>query len=250
MLIDLFTYTTQTPECTLDAATILDTAKARGLDGVCITDVASSHHAQRWAEMGAQARIFVGVGVELVTDCGHLTCFAPELGEVMVKETWRRLTTFARPAASQVVSFFDEVGGAVIASHVFDQAHNYPMGDWASMIEGLAAIDVASPYRKPIENDLALEMARALSLPGVGGSRSKTTAERLGAAATVFGSPITDQARLVEALRGMQYWAISVVPKDAVEARRSEPPRRRSESRRSDRNDAPRRRKRPARRRD
>jgi hypothetical protein len=59
-------------------------------------------------------------------------------------------------------------------------------------------------------NELALDAAEALQLPGVAGSDTKSTLDEIGFGATLFRTPVQTQAELVKALEGGQYHPVQM----------------------------------------
>ena len=208
MLIDLFTYTQQTPKGTLSGAEIIQHAAKAGLDGVCITDRESSRDAAALVALGKDAGIFVGIGVQIATVTGWIVGFPPNIDAVLVDEQWRSLNTFSRPQPQEVIDYFVGIGGAAVAASIFDRGELLAMGDQVFGLRDLSAIDVVSPQRKGIENNFSLEASQALHVPGVGGSHALTSVEPIGHAATLFAHPIEDQAGFVQELQGVDYWPI------------------------------------------
>ncbi|MBL9038639.1 MAG: hypothetical protein JNG84_09015, partial [Archangium sp.] len=64
----------------------------------------------------------------------------------------------------------------------------------------LSGVEVYNPKVRPGANELALEAAQALKLPGVAGSDAKASVDELGFAATWFHTPVATQSELVKAL--------------------------------------------------
>lgn len=224
MLIDLRTYTQHTPGGELDVETIIERARAAGLDGVCITDRGHSRHAARWVAAGDAADFFVGVGVEIETESGSLIVFPREVDAFLEDEVWRRLQVVAKPLPGEVMELAASIGAAVVATGVYDSKQRNPMGDGIFRLEGLAAVDVLSPGRRTMENELTVETAQALRVPGVAGSGALTSPADIGKVATLFGDGVETQADLVELLEAGDAWAVR------LRERPKDPPRERSRS--------------------
>jgi hypothetical protein len=220
MLIDLITHTDLSPGGSLSARAIVERARAAGLDGVCIVDRERSRDALQWQALGAAHGVFVGVGVEVLCAEGLVVAFPPVVDEAFTQERWRVLTQFGRPTAQDVIDHFDALGGATILGPLYDHRQPFRLGDLAFALQRPNAIDVASPARLPLEDDLALEAATALDLPGVGASRALTRLEDVGRVATAFLYPVTSQADLVAHLRAGDAWAVRLrAPNDPAPAR-------------------------------
>jgi hypothetical protein len=237
MLIDLITYTTHSPDGTLSAEALIERARTTHLSGLCITDREHSKDAARWVAMGQQAGIFVGVGVEILSEEGLIIGLPPAIDEILLQERWRNLSTFDRPSAQSVIDYFDAIGGATILGPIYDQRQPLRLGDQALLLQNFSAIDALCPTRTALENDLALEVALALNLPPIAASRALTSLTDMGKLATVFTENIADQATLTALLRAGDVWPVRLA--NASEPRRSpdsdrpssdRPPRRPSDS--------------------
>jgi hypothetical protein len=59
-------------------------------------------------------------------------------------------------------------------------------------------------------NELAIEAAAVLGVPGVSGSDARGSLDELGYGATLFTRPIGSQAELVKALQGKDYFPVQM----------------------------------------
>ena len=74
----------------------------------------------------------------------------------------------------------------------------------------LSAIEVYNPKARAGANELAIEAASALQVPGVAGSDARGSVDEVGYAATLFTRPVATQADLVKALLGRDYFPVQM----------------------------------------
>lgn len=206
MLIDFFTYTNATDGGQLSADDLIERAVALGLDGLCVTDREYSLHAEEIVAAGERRDLFVGVGVELSTEEGRLVCLPPAIDDFLLAEEWRDLVAFGLPTAQEVIDHVNALGGVVIARSVYEKGNS--VGDAIFRLDGLAAIDALSPRRERIFNELSLEAALALGVPGLAGSSARRSVQEMGSVATLMFNAVDSQAELVESLKSGDCWPV------------------------------------------
>jgi predicted metal-dependent phosphoesterase TrpH len=211
-LIDLHTHTSHSSGCShMTAGELIEAAIEAGLDGVAVTEhlvIEGAEVAQDLASRKYGFPVFRGVEA-------HATVF----GDVLVFGCYQDLEPrIPWPLLRQIVA---EDGGVLIPAHPFRrwdrlvlwsylEEQGLPLnGRLAQMdlVQGLTSIEVQNGGCKPQENDQAAALARALGLPGIGGSDAHSTA-KVGRAATWFPSRITTDASLVAALKRGGYRAV------------------------------------------
>src|SRR5690606_32447679 len=81
--------------------------------------------------------------------------------------------------------------------------------DWSSDV---CSSDLAfNPLVRAQANELALEAAEKLGLPGTAGSDARASLDEVGMGATFFAEPVNSQAELVERLlSGRGFWPVAV----------------------------------------
>ncbi len=197
-LVELHLHTFPASPCASDpVAAMIEAAKARGLDALCLTDHNYVWDAGTVAALREKHAFPILRGNEIVTDQGDMLVFGFD-------EEIRGVIGLA--ALKQRVA---AAGGVVLAAHPFRgfltfgaeevglsvaQAGQREMFKWVDGIEGLNGRVTAA------ENRLAREVAAALGLPVTGGSDAHAVAE-VGLYATAFPEPIDDEQSLVAALR-------------------------------------------------
>lgn len=191
MLIDLHTHTRVGSACSaLTPDALVRAAKARGLDGVCITE-----HDMLWpledVERLAREMDFVVLrGIEVTTEVGHVLTFGASRfdPEMATLAALRRIVT--------------RDGGLMFLAH--------PSRSYGTLPDDLAAffdsVEAQNGTEGMLQNDNAAALARTLPLPGIGGSDCHSVRE-VGVCATEFDADVTDEASFLAALRSGAYRA-------------------------------------------
>lgn len=186
MLIDLHVHTALSPCSRLQLPDILALGKARGLDGICLTD----HDT-----MGALAHVREGmqdngllllVGLEYATPEGDYLLFGPfeDLAPGL--------------CADQVLPLVKRRGGVAVAAHPCRVLR--PM-DKTVLRRGLVnVLETANGRNNDLENTLARNLARDHATGATGGSDAHAP-EEVARMATRFDTPVCTREDLVAALR-------------------------------------------------
>ncbi len=170
----------------------MDLARARGLDGVCLTE-----HDAFWPESELEAlRDRTGFpvfsGVELTTDLGHVLAFGLAGGDARFAS--------ARAAHAAAVA----CGGLLFLAH---PARDGLLKVTHETVEYFESVEAVNGSDTRLQNLAASGLAHGFRLPGIGGSDAHAPAE-IGKAATRFIADITDNQTLVAALRAGRYEAV------------------------------------------
>ncbi|HWQ28091.1 MAG TPA: CehA/McbA family metallohydrolase [Dehalococcoidia bacterium] len=207
MKIDLHNHTR---DGSIDAVTdpdlLVEVARARGLDGVCITE-----HGKARTPLAEALRkrhgFLVLSGMEVSTELGDLLVFG-------VDAIPRALIT-----ARQVCDFVRANGGVVVAAHPYrwDLSPKPWIGPrdpdltiekaLAAPLVGLVdAMEAANGWATALDVDFTREVARRAGLGVTGGSDAHGPNE-VGRCFTVFEDAIRDEASLVRALKSGRFQA-------------------------------------------
>jgi len=210
MLIDLHTHTKRHSwDSTLSPDELVDLAKARGLDGVCLTE-----HDYFWEhgevrDLSLRHNFLVIPGCEITTETGHILCFGLETYSYGMHR-WDELATHVATA-----------GGAMVAAHPYrrqvpwnkqtpeayaqalERAVLHPLYPVCHALEGL------NGRGREAENGFSGALAARLSLPATGGSDAHQP-EDVGSYATAFDRRITSLADLIAELQAGRYRAVVV----------------------------------------
>ena len=190
MLIDLHCHTQPLSACSaLQPERLIDLARARGLDGVCLTE-----HDRLWPEaqlleLRERTGFLILSAVEVTTDLGHVLAFGLH-------------GPLSATAAELFASAKDEDALLFLAHPARDGLLKVTRETVAffESVEGVNGSD------SRLQNMAASGLARGFRLPGIGGSDAHTAAE-VGRAATRFDAPVVDEQTLLDALRSGKYEA-------------------------------------------
>ena len=194
-LIDLHCHTLPLSTCSaLHPEQLIEIARERGLDGICLTE-----HDRLWdeaalAELRARTGFLVLSAVELTTDMGHVLAFG--LDELS-------------PTAALATNLFAEAqsqGALLFLAHPARDGLLKVSKETVQFFESVEAIN-GSDTR--LQNMAAAGLSRVFRLPGIGGSDCHSAAEA-GRAATRFAATITSNADLLAALRSGEYEAVGL----------------------------------------
>jgi hypothetical protein len=186
MLIDLHVHTDLSPCSRLGVEETLFNARARGLDGVCITDHDTMDARFEIAEGVQDNGLLVIIGMEYATAEGDFLLFGP----------FEDLQTGL--SAREVLALVHEAGGASIAAHPCRAARSVAEDIVA---DGLVhCLEVMNGRNTADENRCAHNWARRHGLPGVSGSDAHALNE-LGLTPTRFFAPLANRRELIAALR-------------------------------------------------
>ncbi len=185
MLIDLHVHSTQSECSILSPGDIISTARSRGLDGVCITDHESTAVLSQISEGFQPNGLLVLVGMEYTTPQGDFLIFGN------IEDVSTGLD------ASELLASVQQLGGAAIAAH---PCRGWRPTEMAIFEQSLCSlVEVKNGRNNPLENDLAMALARKHGLTSIAGSDAHTLAE-LGVCPTRFTVPIANRDDLVRAL--------------------------------------------------
>lgn len=211
MLIDIFTYTQASPNAPLSIESIIEAAKAAGLDGIAVTDRRASSMARDYCDIARRENFFLVHGIELETAQGRVVAFPEQINDEYLAEGWRCLGE--APEVEDVLEYFHERGGIVVARDVFNRSEGlkdrvYNARD--SKGRSFDAIDTIAAYRRRIDNELAIEAQQVLGIPACAGSGAFDNPDDVGYCATLFANPIHDQASFVAAMRNPLHWSCAL----------------------------------------
>lgn len=195
MLIDLHCHSQPRSQCSsLLPEQLVELAKERGLDGICMVEHDAFWPSSELAALGQKTGFLVLAGVEFTTDMGHVLAFGLREGS----------GAFASAAA--LFGAAQDQGALLYLAHPARDGHLRVNHDTVEFFESVEAIN-GSDSR--IQNMAATGLAHGFRLPGIGGSDAHMPAE-VGRAATRFHVPVHDQAGLLAALRSGNYEAVAL----------------------------------------
>ena len=193
VLIDLHCHTFPRSQCSsLRPEELVDLARERGLDAICLTEHDTFWPAEELAELERRTAFAVFAGIELSTDMGHVLGFglAPDSGPM--------------PTAALAFAAAQTSGGLLFLAH---PARDGLLRVDRHTVEYFESVEAINGSDTRLQNMAATGLAHGFRLPGIGGSDAHTRAE-LGHAATRFEVEVTTAAELVAALRTGAYQAV------------------------------------------
>jgi len=192
-LIDLHCHSLPRSTCSaLQPEQLVDLARRRGLDGICLTEHDRLWPAAELAALRERTGFLVLSGVELTTEMGHVLAFGLEA------------VTAADAYAAGAFADAQRAGALLYLAHPARDGHLRVSKETVQFFESVEAIN-GSDTR--LQNLAASGLAKGFRLPGIGGSDCHAPAE-VGRAATRFTAPIASTPELVAALRSGQYEAV------------------------------------------
>lgn len=210
MLIDLHVHSYLSSDCQIDPRAVLQRAEAFGLDGVAFTETNTQDGCDELFDLQRTTKLKIFVGLELATDKGQYLCFfeKPERAPEPV-QLWgsNRETPWK---AEECLTKLKELGAAIVAARPYDRDYPTPALDWVKTLKVLSAVEVYNPKVRAGANEMALEAAAALKLPGVAGSDARRSIDEIGFAATLFTAPVNSQAELVKRLKEGQCYPVQM----------------------------------------
>ncbi len=166
MRLDLHVHSRYSEDSRQDVATILRTARARGLDGVAITDHDTLAGSLEAVALNQDPAFHVIPGVEYATDQGHVLGYfverEPELSgaapDARGLRPWR-----------EVVEAIHAAGGLAFLAHPFSRPREVPPEVWEA-VDGVEVFNCRAHGRNPRANLEAAAVARRFGLAVSAGS--------------------------------------------------------------------------------
>lgn len=202
MLIDLHTHTRPLSPCSdLNVETLIRESRARGLDGICLTEHNALRDEKTMAALRDRGDFKVFEGMEVTTTAGDILVFGLKgnVKQIVTPEALRREV--------------DACGGVMIAAHpfrgflVFGFSRLRLTPEEAAKRPLYALVDAVETLNGRVtdrENRLAGQVAELLGKPATGGTDAHTLSE-IGRIGTRFDREIRTEKELIEALRSGNY---------------------------------------------
>jgi predicted metal-dependent phosphoesterase TrpH len=210
VLIDMHNHTRVSSPCSLlSAPELIEAARARGLDAICVTEHLYVEGANVAQEIGRQVGFPVFRGVEARTD----------LGDMLVFGYYRDIPQGI--SLEELCTKVHQVGGLVFVAHPYHEAGGWNLvasmrargldldTDWDRLpvLRELDGVEILNGQVADEINGKARLLAARLQLPGIGGSDSHLV-RMVGAAATRFEAWIQSEEQLIAALKSGRFEAI------------------------------------------
>lgn len=193
MLIDLHCHTKVHSACSaLTPEALVRAARARGLDGVCITEHDALWRLDEARRVAEDMEFVVLRGMEVTTEVGHVLVFGlPRFDPEMAS-----LTALRRIVRHE--------GALMFLAHPSRRYGTLLPEDLSAYFDSVEAMNASEGM---LQNDNAAHLARGMRLPGIGGSDAHSVREA-GICATCFDAPVVDEAAFFDALRSGAYHAL------------------------------------------
>jgi hypothetical protein len=192
VLIDLHCHTRRYSACSaLTPDALVRAARARGLDGVCITE-----HDALWPladveALAGEMDFVVLRGMEVTTEVGHVLVF----GAAAYDRSMATLAGLRRAV--------ERDGASMFLAHPSRRYGTLPPAHLAAWFD---SVESENGSEGALQNANAANLAEGLRLPGIGGSDCHSARE-VGVCATEFEARITGEASFLEALKSGAYLA-------------------------------------------
>ncbi len=186
MLFDIHVHTKISPCSDLSIADALKQAKARGLDGVCITDHQTMEIRKHLREGLQYNGLCVVFGIEYATAHGDFLLFGPfeDIAEDL--------------PAIQLLEQVREQGGVAIAAHPF--RNDRPVSEFLVRKGFCRIIESVNGRNTPSENQQVKKWRKEHFLTCCGGSDAHSLDE-LGTVCTRFSTPVRSRNDLIFAFK-------------------------------------------------
>ena len=171
----------------IDLDQIIQEAKDKGLNGICITDHDTLGLRKKQNDLMKKYDFLIIIGVEIYTLDGDLLCFG--IDEMPKK----------RMSAQDTLEFVHKRGGICIAAHPY-RKNNRGLKDTLYTLKGLDAIEVMNGRTDYLDNQRALTAAQTLKITMTGGSDTHQSGE-VGTYVTRFDQRINSEIDFLDALR-------------------------------------------------
>jgi hypothetical protein len=207
MLIDLHTHTTVSSGCSMMSPEgLIEAARRRALDAVCVTDHFSIEGANVTQTLARDMDLPVFRAVEARTDWGDMLVFG----------CYRDISEGI--SLQDLCWFVHEAGGLIFVAHPFHKSGGPSLTrafrgrgldletDWdqVEVLQELDGVETLNGNVSDHDNAKAVTLARRLGVPGIGGSDAHAVG-MVGSAATRFSASIRSDAELVAALKRGDY---------------------------------------------
>lgn len=196
MLIDLHCHTRVHSGCSiLTPETLVEAARAAGLDGACITEHDALWPAEEIDRLARDLDFVLLRGVEVSADAGHVLAYGLSRYEAGLS---------ALPYLHEVAR---REGALLFLAHPSRRHKLLPQGmELADIFDSLETINGT---QSELQNRSAARLAYSLRLPGIGGSDAHAVSE-VGSCATRFEREVRTEEDLLRELRAGRYQAVAL----------------------------------------
>ena len=211
MLIDLHTHSyPESDDAFIAVDDLIDAAKSRGLDGICLTDHDRFWGQDRVADLSKRHQFLVLAGSEINTDTGHVLVFGLQkyvFGLHKPAFLYRQVTASggvmiaAHPHRRR---FLEDPGHLPYArAEMLDRASRDGFFQMCQAVEGL------NGRATPVQNSFSQDLTVRLGAKMAAGSDAHRL-EQVGTAATQFDQKVSDLAGLITELKAGRFHAVDL----------------------------------------
>jgi predicted metal-dependent phosphoesterase TrpH len=202
LIFDMHIHTIVSSPCSsIDPVECVEAAIARGLDGICITEHGALEGARVVKEIAAgYNNLIVLAGIEVLSREGHLLVYGFDEDIPGV------------PDATEVIRIVEENGGIVAPAHPWRAPFGWYSGTLDKPLEEtkfpalFKIIEKFNGLSSPKQNQKGELYCEKTGTHGIGGSDAHNVKD-IGCCTTFFEDIITDERRLVAALRAGRFKA-------------------------------------------
>ena len=216
MLIDLHTHTyPNSDDSFMSVDELIEGSKARGLDGICLTDHDNFWTDEQVRELSGKHEFLVIPGCEINTEAGHVLVFGLSQYE------------FGMHKPEYLQASVDRAEGVMIAAHPYrrrfleepavrpgireEMLERASRDELFRMCQGIEALNGRG---LAVQNQFSLDLGGRLSLNMTAGSDAHRV-EQIGTVATEFQQPVSCLADLIRELREGHYRPVDLRQKAA-----------------------------------
>jgi predicted metal-dependent phosphoesterase TrpH len=192
MKIDLHCHSKYSHDNHLEPEELIERAVSLGLEGVCFTEHHSFQNSWPVSRIKIPDGFLVFRGVEVSTDEGHLLVYG------VVDDSWNRWGRNSLLRVEEVLKSVHALGGICVPAHPFRGWESF--GEKIFSIQGFDALETHNGVNRPNQNLLAIEAARKLGLPSIGGSDCHYV-HQVGRSYTVFEKRLLSLEQLVAEIK-------------------------------------------------
>jgi predicted metal-dependent phosphoesterase TrpH len=191
MIIDLHCHTKYSGDNRLEPAELIRTARARGLDAVCIMEHDSFCASEPVEETARREDFLIFRGAEINTDKGHILAFGVR------DDSWKEDDNAYYSRIDDIRPKVNACGGILVPAHPFRMVGSASASHSLFDMDYIAALEVLNGENTSGENELASKAWKQLDIPGTGGSDCHF-ASTVGKFATWFERDISTLSELIE----------------------------------------------------
>ena len=188
--IDFHVHTNQSMDGVSSLENLIASAKARGLNGLVVTD----HNLCTDVKNYQESDFIVIPGCEISTQIGHITALFIKK-EIPIQKLWKGQL----PSLEETVSVIHEYGGLAIIAHPFQKASRIYTEKQIKLVDGIEIYNARACFKNKKANQMAKELAQKYNCIKLAGSDGHSKYE-VGNAYVVVEAEKLDEKSIREAV--------------------------------------------------